>query len=164
MPEETQRQYELTFILSPDLGEEEISSFEHEIEKNIENLEGTLKKKGKLEKRSLSYPIKKFQSGYYLVVNFLFSPEKLEELYSALKHKKEILRYIITVVEKPSLAKTIEDKKPKPVARGSDLSGKIPKVEKIKKLTEEKPSPKKASKSKTKLEEIDKKLEEILGI
>lgn len=154
MPEKTQRQYELTFILSPNLGEEEISSFEQEIEKNIENLEGTLRKKGRPEKRSLSYPIKKFQSGYYLMVNFLFSPEKLEELYSALKHKKEILRYIITVIpEESSSVKDIKGKKPK----------KIPQAEKIKKLKEEKPSPKKASKSKTKLEEIDKKLEEILG-
>lgn len=155
MPEETQRQYELTFILSPNLGEEEISSFEQEVEKNIENLEGTLKKKGKLEKRSLSYPIKKFQSGYHLMVNFLFSPEKLEKLYSALKHKKEILRYIITVVpEESSFVKDIKGKKPK----------KMPKAEKIEKLKEEKPSPKKASKSKTKLEEIDKKLKEILGM
>ena len=154
MPEKTQRQYELTFILSPNLGEEEISSFEQEIEKNIENLEGTLRKKGRLEKRSLSYPIKKFQSGYHLMVNFLFSPEKLEELYSALKHKKEILRYIITVVpEESSFVKDIKGKKPK----------KIPQAEKIKKPKEEKPSPKKASKGKTKLEEIDKKLEEILG-
>lgn len=149
MEKENQRQYELTFILSPELDEKEINSFEQEVEKNIKGLEGSLKKKEKAEKRILSYPIKKFQSGYYLVVNFLFNPEKLRELLLVFKHKKEILRFIINFIEEPSVVKIREVKKKKEKPK---------EIEKIKK--KEEPSPEK----KVKLEEIDKKLDEILGI
>lgn len=171
MPEKNQRQYELTFLLSPDLNEEEITSLEQEVEKEIKNLEGDLKKKGRPEKRNLVYPIKKFQSGYFLVLDFLFNPEKLKELLSIFKHKKEVLRFAITLIpEKPSpLAKTLVSKKK--IAE----SEKKPKIEKIKKLAKEvteeeiealkKARKKKEEKKKeAKLEDIDKKLDEILGI
>ena len=158
MPEETQRQYEITFILSPELEEKELDSFEQEIEKSIKNLGGNIKKKIKPEKRNLSYPIKKFQSGYYLITNFLFGPEKLEELYSILKHKKEILRYIITLVpEETSIDKT-------------QIKKKVLETKKIRKEAEEisekeiETLKKPEKKAKPKLEDIDKKLDEILGI
>jgi small subunit ribosomal protein S6 len=187
MPEENQRQYELTFILSPELDEKGVDSFEQEIEKSIKNLGGDLKKKSKPERRNLSYPIKKFQTGYYSVINFLFNPEKLEELSTIFKHKKEILRYILTIAEEPAVIK-------KPFGRQErSMESRLAKtetkdkerIEKFKKLTEEvtekeiealkktgkkeplpieKPKEDKKEKKKVKLEEIDKKLDEILGI
>lgn len=150
MSDENQKQYEITLILSPDLKEEEINLFQEEFKKNIEKLEGNLKKTGKPEKRSLSYPIKKFQSGYYWIVNFLFNPEKLEELYSILKHKKEILRYIIVFAP---------EEKPRPFPK-KKTEQKIEKIEKPKEKTKEKVE----KKEKIQLEEIDKKLDEILGV
>ena len=146
MPEETQKQYETTFILSPELKEAEIGLFEEEIKATLEKLGGTIKKKGAPEKRNLAYPIKKFQSGYYLTVNFLLGPEKLGELNSGLKHKKEILRHM--VVFSPEGVPVAPKKKAEP------------KIEK----REEKPMEKKEKKGKIQLEEIDKKLEEILGM
>ena len=75
MNEEDQKNYELTLILSPELQEEEIISLEEEIEKEIKKIEGSIKKrpvslaaKKKPERRELSYPIKKFQSGYFFVL------------------------------------------------------------------------------------------------
>ena len=158
MPDENQKQYEITLILSPDLPEEEINLFQEEFKKNIEKLEGNLKKIGKPEKRNLSYPIKKFQSGYYLIVNFLFDPEKLEELYSILKHKKEILRYIVVFAP---------EEKPRPFIK-KKVEQKIEKIEKPKETTKEKEKVEKKAekkvekKEKIQLEEIDKKLDEIL--
>ncbi len=177
MPDENQRQYELTFILSPELEEKDITSFGQEVEKNIKDLGGSLKKKEKPEKRDLSYPIKKFQTGYYLVISFLFNSERLEELSTILKHKKDILRYIVNFVEEPSVS---EDKKkrrqPKAgpprtekVRKFKEITEEISKeeIEDIKKKTKEKKSQPKVEKKKEKgvqLEEIDKKLDEILGI
>ena len=81
MNEECQKNYELSLILSPELQEEEVISLEEEIEKEIKEIEGSIKKrpvslmaKKGLEKRELSYPIKKFQSGYFLVLYFLLKP------------------------------------------------------------------------------------------
>lgn len=183
MSDENQKQYELTFILSPELEEKGLNSIEQEIEKEIKNLGGDLKKKGKPEKRSLAYPIKNFQSGYSLVITFLFNPEKLQELFSIFKHKEEMLRYIVTSTpEEPSRApakaledrkKTVEDEK-KPESKASQ-----PRAEKLKKLAEEvtkevteeeietikkaEKKKKEKPKEKPKIEDIDKKLDEILG-
>ena len=166
MPDENQKQYEITLILSPDLREEEINLFQEEFRKNIEKLEGSLKKTGKPERRSLSYPIKKFQSGYYLIVNFIFNPEKLEELYSILKHKKEILRYIVVFAP---------EEKPRPFPEAASLASlrsrpadvpkeKVKEKEKVETKVEKKTEKKVEKKSKIQLEEIDKKLDEILGM
>lgn len=147
MPEENQKQYEITLILSPDLREEEINLFQEEFKKNIEKIEGSFKKIGKPEKRNLAYPIKKFQSGYYLSVNFFLAPEKLEELRLILKHKKEILRYLIVFAPEEKL-------RPK-----KKLEQKIEKIKPSEKVKE-----KKTTEKKIPLEDIDKKLEEILGM
>jgi len=164
MPDENQKQYEITLILSPDLREEEINLFQEEFKKNIEKLEGSLKKTGKPEKRSLSYPIKKFQSGYYLIVNFIFNPEKLEELYSILKHKKEILRYIVVFApeEKPIIIprKKLSEAKSAVVPIKRDERGEKPSSAEVASTTKAK----KATKGKIQLEELDKKLDEILGM
>ena len=185
MPEENQRQYELTLILSPKLEEGGIDSFEQEVEKNIKNLGGDLKKKSKPERRNLSYPIKKFQTGYYSVINFLFNPEKIEELLTIFKHKKEILRYIFTIAEEPAVVKKPFGRQERPMESRLAKTKDEERIEKIKKLTEEvtekeiealkktgkkeplpieKPKEDKKEKKKVKLEEIDKKLDEILGI
>ena len=184
MNKEDQRNYELTFILSPELDEKEINSFEQEAEKDIKGLGGTLKKKSKPERRNLSYPIKKFQSGYYLVVNILLNPEKLEELSAIFKHKKEVLRYILTIAEESKAVKSKrKGLRPKDRSRlVSDVRPRTERIEKLKKLTEEiteeeievlkrtgkksqpKAGPPQAEKKGVKLEEIDKKLDEILGM
>lgn len=196
MEKEDQRQYEFTFILSPELDERGINSFEQEIEKSIKNLGGDLKKKSKVERRNLSYPIKKFQTGYYSVINFLFNPEKVEELLAILKHRKEILRYIFTIVEEFVVIKKPLGRQERPIESHLAKTEDKERIEKFKKLTEEvtekeiealkrttkksqpmvgqpalQPASRqdgrgepKAEKKKVKLEEIDKKLDEILGI
>ena len=173
MENEDQRQYELTLILSPNLQEGEINSLEQEIEKGIKELKGSLKNQGKPEKRELSYPIKKFQSGYFVLLTFLLGPDKIEELSSLLKDKKDIIRYLINLAPEEKLF--IPKKKPRPMAQKPGALEKRPEIEKFKKLTKEvtekeieilkKDSEKKRKKEKeVKLENIDKKLDEILGI
>lgn len=172
MENEDQRQYELTFILSPEFKEKDVDSFEQEVEKDIKNLGGSLKKKGKLEKRDLAYPIKKFQSAYYLTLIFLFNPEKLDELSAIFKHKKEILRFLINFLEEPSSVKEKKRKgrKPRPkIERLKEVAREITEEEletakKMVKKPEEKKKEEKEKKKEVKLEEIDKKLDEILGI
>ena len=173
MENENQRQYELTLIFSPNLQEEKIASLEQEIEKEIKELEGSLKNKEKPEKRELAYPIKKFQSGYFVLLTFLLGPDKIKELFSLLKQKKDVIRYLISLTPEEKLF--IRKKKPKPAAQKPETLEEKPKTEKFKKLTKEvtekeietlkKTAKEKEEKKKeTKLEDIDKKLGEILGI
>jgi len=150
MPEENQRQYEITFILAPNLEKEGIDSLEKELEKKIQEFGGSLKSKKEPKKRELTYPIKKFQSGYYLVVNFLLDPEKLKEMTTALRHEEKILRCLITTVleKKPSFDKSkietaIQKTKPskkKVKQKIKEITEEVTeeKIEKIKKETKEK--------------------------
>lgn len=168
MNEEYQKKYELTLILSPNLLEGEINSLEQEIRKGIKELKGNLKNQKKPEKRELSYPIKKFNSGYFVLLTFLLGPDKIEELSSLLKDKKDIIRYLINLTpEEPSFVKATG---PRLVKDEKEL-----KPTEFKKLTKEvtekeieilkKDSEKKRKKEKeVKLENIDEKLDEILGI
>ncbi len=173
MSEDAKKQYEINFILTPNLREEEINSFGEEIRKTIESLGGIFKNQEKPEKRKLAYPIKKSEFGYYLAVKFLIDSEKLKELFLTLKHKEQILRYmIVSVEEKPfsvrpkrttetHKSKIKSAKKPKEPNKeiGEQIEAAIepPTIEPSKKV--EMPKEKE-----TKLEDIDKKLDEILGV
>jgi len=184
MSEENQKQYELILILSPNLSDEEFNILEKEIQKNIEELEGKIVKQNKPEKRELAYPIKKFNIGYYLIVSLLINPQRLAEFKSGLDHHKNILRYIIAFVEKEKTIKNKPEKltkvggvlklekedqeKDQPLAdvKKSILSKKkeARKEKEEEKKREEKQKKSEEKKKKTTLEDIDKKLDDILGM
>lgn len=159
MSEENKKQYEINFILTPNLREEEINSFGEEIRKTIDDLGGVFKNQEKPEKRKLAYPIKKSEFGYYLAVKFLIDSDKLKELLSTLKHKEQVLRYMIVSAEEKAFPirheRTAEIRKSK-----IKPSAKKPK-ELDKEINEQIEAPKEKE---TKLEDIDKKLDEILGV
>ena len=162
MTDEIHKQYEITLLISPQATEEEIQSLKEEFKKDIKTLGGDLKTTGEAEKRNLAYPIKKFQLAYYLTASFTLASEKVKELNSLLKHKKNILRYLTVVVA---------EEKPRPLTkkRGEEKIKKIAEeiIKQEKKIPKEKISQKKVKEKKeekVKLEEIDKKLDEILGI
>lgn len=128
------RLYELTYLISPKLTQREAEIFSEKITSLIEGgVLGEIKKPNKVK---LSYPIKKAEEGYLASLNFYTEPERLNDLEKKLKSEPEILRYLI-------LAK----KMPKKV----EIFKEIPKIKKL-----EKPK-------KVELEDIEKKLEEILG-
>ncbi len=127
--------YELTYLLSPDLSEEELKSLQEKINSFIEKEGGIINELTLPLKKVLAYPIKKKTFTHLGTLSFQFSPEKLENLEKKLKSENQILRYLI-------LAKEL----PKKVV----LPPKLP-------LIKPKPKPK------VELKEIEKKLEEILG-
>jgi len=141
------RNYEIIFIFAPQLEEADLDKSKQEISNLITKYGGTISFK-ELEKRILAYPINKQNLGIYLTTQTSISPENLAELSKQLKLNKQILRHIINQLETP---KAIIEK-PKAIKKI------IPK----KTLTAE---IKKATPTKTtegKLEEIDKKLDELI--
>ncbi len=184
MTKENQRQYEITFILSPDLDKQGLDSIEKEIQKTIQDLGGSIKKKLEAKKRELSYPINKFEFGYYLTMDLFLSPEKINELTPAFKHTKDILRHFTTasIAKKPPVReskpkKATKQKKQKIQQMAEEVTER--EIEKLKKKEkeqkqplepkqkEEKAKPKKEEKKqkkKTELKDIDKKIDEILGM
>ncbi|MBZ9569677.1 30S ribosomal protein S6 [Patescibacteria group bacterium] len=130
--------YELTYLISPDLSEEELRVFQEKINSFIKEDGGRLEKSKNPIERKLEYPIKERERGHLATLDFHFEPEKLENLEKKLKRESSILRYLI-------LAKRISKK--------IEIPRITPEI-KIKKFKKEK---------KVELEKIEEKLEEILG-
>lgn len=127
--------YELSYLISPDLSEQEVKAFQEKINSFLLDEGGRLENSKNPIKKKMGYPIKKNEEGFLATLNFYLKPERLDNLEKKLKKEPSILRYLI-------------------------LNKKIP--EKIK-IPEIKPRIKIKKEKKVKLEKIDEKLDEILG-
>ena len=127
------RYYELTYLISPDLSEEELRDCQEKVTSLIQE-EGVLSKVGSSIRKTLAYPIKKKSAAFSATLSFQLEPEKVESLEKKLKSESKILRYLILAKKLPKMA-VVPVKKPKRIIKPK------PKVE---------------------LKEIEKKLEEIL--
>ncbi len=100
-----------------------------------------------LVRQKLSYPIKKQSEGFSQTLDFILLPDSIKKIKNYLASEKNILRYMV-IAKKAMKAKPREE---------IDLKM-IDKIEPIKEVS--KPKPKR---EKVKIEELDKKLKEILG-
>lgn len=91
------KKYELMMIFSPELIEKEVLSEVEKIKNNIEALEGKITFEDFWGKRNLAYVIKKYDSGYYFVLDFDLNPLKIEEFEKDILLKKNIIRYLLIV-------------------------------------------------------------------
>lgn len=140
------KQYELTYLISPDLSDKEADSFSIEIASLVQEKQGILEKNLSLLKKQLGYPIKKKMVAYLAGLNFQINPEGLEELKKQIKSESRILRYLILTKEPPKkIVKTLITREGR--KEGESFFDK---------------KPKRVIKPKVELKEIEKKLEEIL--
>lgn len=128
--------YELTYLITPEISEEELKSLQEKLTSLIQKEEGFLNEVSYPVEKNLAYLIKKKQKAFLLSLSFQLKPEKLKNLEEKLKKEEKILRYLILTKKMPKKVSGITS---------------IPK----KKSTKEKP--------KVELKEIEKKLEEMLG-
>jgi small subunit ribosomal protein S6 len=135
--------YELIFILSA-LNEKPDAAVIAKIRDFINGSGGLIKKEDVWEKRKFAYQIEKQQFGHYIIFEFELSREKVVELQNLLKSNEDILRFLVLnkegIKEPPKRIRPI-----KPKAFGATPALR----------TEEKGE-------RVKIEELDKKLEEIL--
>ena len=129
------KDYELTYLISPELSKEEITSFQDKIVSFIQNEGGVLIESITPLKKNLSYPIKKQVQAHLAVLEFQLNPGKLAEFEKKIKTEGQVLRYLILIKPKMKAVKAVPKKF-------------------IRKKTPEK---------KVELKEIEKKIEEILG-
>jgi small subunit ribosomal protein S6 len=88
------RTYEVLFILSPQIAEEEATTLTSEFRGIAEKTGATLKNEEAWGRRRLAYPIHKFNEGNYHL--FVFESEgSLAELDRRMKNSDRILRHLI---------------------------------------------------------------------
>lgn len=146
------KQYELSSLISSQLSEEEIKAFLDKISSMVSAEGGeSIEVKNSIRKR-VGYPIKHERQAWFSVVNFEMEPEKLENLQTKIKDFPEILRFMVTNRRPASETMPTIDEFRKPVTKQPESNE--PKEENF---------PKQPKEEKVELEDIDKKLEEILG-
>ncbi len=129
--------YELTYLISTDLSEEEAKELQAKVVSLIQEEGGLILEERSPFKKKLAFPIKKQIQAFLANINFQTIAEKISKLEKNIKTEKKILRYLI-LTKKPI-------KKVKPIRSLKTMADKKPKKEK-----------------KAELKEIEKKLDEML--
>lgn len=146
MEEET-RLYEMGYLLKGDIDEEEALKKSELLRKIVENEKGLIIQENKPKKQNLGYPIKKYSIAYSGSLKFIFLAEKIPALKKSFE-KSDLLRLLLSQSKRGEEALKYPAKK-RTIRR--------PLAKKIQKIEEAQP------KEPLRVEEIDKKLEEILG-
>ncbi len=142
--------YELTYLIRPDFSEEKSKAFSKKISDFILTEGGTLDRTTAPIRKKLAYPIKEKKEMFLAALNFYLNPQGLENFEKKLKSENQILRYML-LTKKVSKKNTSEKDRRKPLK----ISEKPFRPSEGIRIKPEK-------NKKVELEEIDKKIEEIL--
>ncbi len=89
------RDYELGFILNPEVSEEQNSSILERIQQIVNTHDGQVVRINQWGRRRLAYPIEHQRDGFYVFFDMILTPETVFELDRNLKVTEEVLRHII---------------------------------------------------------------------
>jgi len=89
------RDYELAFILNPEVNEEQTRTILGRVEQVVANHSGQIVRVNQWGRRRLAYPIQRHRDGFYVFVDMILTPETVSELDRVLKVSEEVLRHMI---------------------------------------------------------------------
>lgn len=87
--------YELVYILTPELDQEATQAYIEKFNGIITNQGGTVDEVNEWGKKRLAYEINDIKEGYYVLVNFSGNGEVINELDRIFKITDGILRYLV---------------------------------------------------------------------
>ncbi len=159
--------YELLYIIPGKYSEGELPPIINNVKELIAKEEGQLASENDLGKKKLAYPIQDSHYGYYILDIFTIEGEKINKIEKALRLMPEILRHQIVLYVDPSKTtgrapriKPTAESRPAPSFYGEKITPSEQPT--LGELVERKPEEKKDKPSKVSLDELDKKLDEIL--
>lgn len=135
--------YQLTFLISPELVQEEGEVFFEKIEALIKE-KGEILAKEKLEKIKLAYPIEKKNEAFLASLDFKTQEDEIEDLKRKIKEEKNILRYLLIKKKEEITSKEKRE------------------IEKLKKLKTKKINLEKPKGEKVEFEKIEEKLKKLV--
>jgi len=89
------RDYELGFILNPEVSEEQTRTILERVEQVATNYGGQVVRVNQWGRRRLGYPIQRHRDGFYVFIDMILTPETVLELDRTLKVSEEVLRHLI---------------------------------------------------------------------
>lgn len=153
--------YEMLYILATSLTPEETQPVVEKAATLIKDNGGIITKDDNLGKQKFAYPVKGQSHGYYLLYEFDLPKAHLQKLNRALQLSNEFVRFLI-IKKRVKTEKEIAEEK---VLQEKLAKRKEKEIEKIKAESASAKAPadhEKKAKEKISLEDLDKKLDEIL--
>jgi small subunit ribosomal protein S6 len=98
-------EYELVYILHPDLPEEDLTALMERISTLATSQQAEIKSQERWEKRRLAYEIKRKREGTYVVMELRASAAAVHEMDRILKITDGVLRHLITRADEAVKAK-----------------------------------------------------------
>ena len=95
------RRYELMLVLRPDVAEERTQVLLEKTTRAIVSGGGQVVKAAPWGRRRLAYPISRYREGSYHILHFEAPPEAVVEVERGLLITEEVLRHLVTRVERP---------------------------------------------------------------
>ena len=95
------RRYELMLVLRPDLADDKVQSSLERTARAIAGGGGQIVKQAPWGRRRLAYPIDHHREGSYYVILFEAPATAIAELERGLMISEEVLRHLVTRVERP---------------------------------------------------------------
>lgn len=89
------REYELVYILQPDLDEQGVTGINDRLGQIVTDQAGSITTTELWGRRTLAYPIGKFFEGIYVLQRFQMQPEATGELDRLLRFNENVIRYLL---------------------------------------------------------------------
>jgi len=102
------RDYELMYIVRPDVDEDGLRAAVDSVRSLIEGQGGEIRRTTNWGKRRLAYEVKHLRDGHYVIVEMRLDGAKVAEIERALRIHDSVFRHLLVVQEEPS-AETGED-------------------------------------------------------
>ena len=107
------KRYETIYIVNPNLDADSLSEVVAKFSDLIEKLKGSLFKVQEWGKRKLAYEVKRFDKGYYVMLDFCGLPDTVRELERNLKLDDRILKYLTVKIDEDVKPDELIDKEVK---------------------------------------------------
>lgn len=104
------RDYELGFILNPEVSEEETRTLLERVEQIVANYGGQIVKINQWGRRRLAYPIERHRDGFYVFIDMILTPETVAELERTLTVSEIVLRHMVKRRDPKTVQKEREER------------------------------------------------------
>jgi small subunit ribosomal protein S6 len=95
------RDYEILYIVRPELDDEQLAGAVRSVDTLIANLGGTVQKTDVWGRRRLAYEVRRLREGHYVLTDFRLDTARLPEMEATLRISDSVFRHLITRKPEP---------------------------------------------------------------
>ena len=96
------RRYELMLVIQPDIADDPVQAIIDRVTRSLITTGGQITKVSPWGRRRLAYPIGQHREGSYFIIVFDAPAEAVAELERSLNITEEVMRHLVTRVERPT--------------------------------------------------------------